>query len=341
MRNITTEITTLRRQWGKRLLILGHHYQSMAVLQHADIVGDSLELARAAAANPDAERIVFCGVHFMAESAVILTGGIRPVYMPDPAAGCPMANMASPEQVALAWEVLASVSADFVPIVYVNSSAEIKAFCGRHGGTTCTSSNALRAFQWALRQNKRIFFLPDEHLGRNTAGELDLEERDLAVYDPKAERGGVRIEKLARARVVLWKGFCPIHMAFTVEQIREVRRVLPDAKIIVHPECRREVVLAADAHGSTAQIVRFVENAPAGSTVVIGTELNLVRRLAEEHKPRVTVKALCCSVCANMAKTNEDNLLEVLSNWPDERRVQVPAETAQDARIALERMLQL
>lgn len=313
----------------------------MAVLQHADIRGDSLELARAAAANTVAERIVFCGVHFMAESAVILTGGTRPVYMPDPSAGCPMANMAALDDVARAWQTLRSASPDWIPVVYVNSSAAIKAFCGRHGGLTCTSSNALRAFEWAFRQNKRIFFLPDEHLGRNTAAQLGLEEETLTIYNPGAEHGGLRTEDLERARVVLWKGFCPIHMAFTVEQIREVRQVLPEAKIIVHPECRREVVLAADAHGSTSQIVRFVENAPPGSTIVIGTELNLVRRLAEEHKSRVTVKALCSSVCANMAKTNEENLLEVLRDWPEERRIRVPPETAREAQAALERMLQV
>ncbi|MCX7590795.1 MAG: quinolinate synthase NadA, partial [Kiritimatiellae bacterium] len=314
---------------------------SMAVLRHADARGYSLELARAAAANPDAERIVFCGVHFMAESADILTGGRCRIYMPDTTAGCPMADMAPTDQVLAAWNFLQSVSDDWLPVVYVNSSAEIKAFCGRHGGTTCTSSNCGRAFRWVLDQNKRIFFLPDQHLGRNTADDIGLEDTTVLVYDPRLPSGGLTKQDLHRTRLVLWKGFCPIHQAFSIEQIREVRATLPDAKIIVHPECRREVVRAADAHGSTAQIVRYVENAPTGSTIVIGTELNLVRRLAEEHRTRVTVKALCSSVCANMAKTNEENLLDVLRNWPEDLQVHVPEETARDALKALERMLQV
>jgi len=227
----------------------------------------------------------------------------------------------------------------WLPVVYVNSTAEVKACCGRWGGSTCTSSNAARVFEWAFRQSKRVLFLPDEHLGVNTAHDLGVPDAEIAVYDGRQPDGGLTAETLGRARVVAWKGFCIVHVAFTPEQVQEVRRLMPEARIIVHPESPREVVRLSDAHGSTAQIIQYVAAAPNGATIMVGTELNLVQRLAGQHAGRVTVKALRPSVCANMAKTNEANLLDVLENWPADRAIRVPAAVAAEARASLERML--
>ena len=341
MNEVHQQIEALRREWGRRLLVLGHHYQDDAVLQHADVIGDSLELARQAGASA-AERIVFCGVHFMAESADLLTAPEQAVYMPDTSAGCPMADMAEAHRVARAWDLLERSGGGWLPVVYVNSTAELKALVGRHGGATCTSSNAARVWQWALAQNRRVFFLPDEHLGRNTAADLGIADADVARFDPRAPDGGLDPATLGRVRVLLWQGFCPIHVVFTLEQVRAIRAQEPDARIIVHPETPREVVRLCDAHGSTSQIIRYVEGLPAGTTVYVGTEAHLVRRLAERLRPRgVTVKLLRTSICPNMAKTNERNLLAVLQHWPDRNRVRVPAHLVADARQALERMLRL
>jgi quinolinate synthase len=338
---IGEQIEAIRREWGKRLLILGHHYQGPLVLRHVDAKGDSLELARAAASHPEAEKIVFCGVKFMAESADILTGGNQTVYMPETLAGCPMANMADADGMRKAWEVLRGGGDDWLPVVYVNSTAEVKASCGELNGSACTSSNAPRVLQWVFGQKKRVFFLPDEHLGANTAFDMGIPDGEVKVYDPRQEDGGLRAEDIRAARVVVWKGFCIVHVGFGVHQIQEIRRRSPTAKIIVHPETPREVVRLADAHGSTAQIIRYVETAPAGSEIVVGTELNMVSRLAEEQRGRVTVRALLPSVCANMAKTNERNLLAVLRNWPIENEIHVPAEVAEPARRCLQTMLTL
>ncbi|MBA4386901.1 MAG: quinolinate synthase [Verrucomicrobia bacterium] len=342
MKGLGTQIDEIRKQWGKRLLILGHHYQRLSVLRHTDERGDSLELSRKAAAHTEAERIVFCGVRFMAESADILTRQDQVVYMPEPSAGCPMANMATVVDMESAWKLLtATAGPDWLPIVYVNSSAEVKACCGRHGGTTCTSSNAARAFQWAFSAKKRVFFLPDEHLGANTAHDYGIPDEEVAVYNPKIEAGGLSPDVMKRAKVIVWKGFCIVHTAFTVAHVKAVREMLPGAKIIVHPETPKDVVRLADAHGSTSQIIKYVEAAPDGSTIVIGTEANLIDRLAQEQAGRVTIKALSPSVCANMARTNERNLMEVLRDWPEANRVSVPSDVADDARKALERMLQI
>jgi len=340
MHTTGSRIAEIRRRLGPELLILGHHYQRAAVLRHADAVGDSLPLSRHAAASR-APRIVFCGVRFMAESAAVLCGPGQTVYMPEMSAGCPMADMVRPGTLEAAWRTLNRNAADWLPVVYVNSSAEVKAFCGRHGGITCTSSNAGRAFKWAFARNRRVFFLPDEHLGANTAAELGLPDAHVLVYDYKREGGGVGADALSRARVALWKGFCLVHTAFTAAHIAAAREALPAARIIVHPETPREAARLADARGSTSQIIRYVQSAPDGATIVIGTELNLVQRLAEEQRERVTVKALAPSVCANMAKTNEANLLAVLETWDARRIVRVPADVAAGARAALERMLAL
>ncbi len=223
----------------------------------------------------------------------------------------------------------------------MNSNAEVKAVCGKHGGSTCTSSNAERIFKWALDKGDRILFLPDEHLGANSAHDLGLADDEVAIYDYKKENGGLSLEEIKAAKVIVWKGFCIVHQAFTVAHVEKVRELLPEAKIIVHPESPKEVVRICDAHGSTAQIIDYVKNAPDGSTIIVGTELNLIQRLAEQEKGRVFVKALVPSVCANMAKTNEANLLNTLQNWPEHQKVTVAADIADDARASLEIMLSL
>lgn len=338
---INEKICALRERYGSDLLILGHHYQRDAVLAHADERGDSLELARKAAARQDAKRIVFCGVRFMAESADIVTGPEQTVYMPVPAAGCPMARMADAVAMRRAWSDLNAVSDDWLPVVYVNSTVDVKACCGEWGGSACTSSNAGRVFEWVFKQGKKIFFLPDEHLGVNTAYDLEIPPDEVCVYDPRLPKGGLTADALRRARVVVWRGFCLVHAAFTVESVREVRRVRPAAKIIVHPETPRPVVELADAHGSTSQIIDYVKNAPSGSEIVIGTEQNLVQRLADEERGRLTVKSLAPILCANMAKTHAHDLLTLLQDWPEDSRVTVPESVAGPARRALETMLSL
>lgn len=337
---VKDEIESIRQEWGARLMILGHHYQNPAVLAHADVIGDSLELARKAAAS-QAERIVFCGVHFMAESADILTKPSQRVYMPEPAAGCPMAAMADEAQVEKAWAFLRQQGEDWLPVVYVNSTARIKAFCGQTGGSACTSSNAAKVFQWALNQGKKIFFLPDIHLGLNSAHDLGIPDGETAIYEYQKPNGGLTADQLRGVKVLVWGGFCPIHVNFTMEDVKLMRSTFPEAKIIVHPEAPKEIVRMVDAHGSTAQIIKYVEAAPAGSTIVIGTESQLVKRLAEEHKGRVAIRMLKGSFCPNMAKTNEQNLLRVLKEWPDRNAVRVPASLIPDARLCLERMLAL
>lgn len=337
--NAGRRIEDIRKEWGRRLLILGHYYQRDVVLRHADVRGDSLELARNAASRGEAERIVLCGVRFMAESAAILAAPGQKVYLPAAEAGCPMADMADAEDAEAAMSSLGRTGIGWLPVVYVNSSAEVKAWCGRNGGSTCTSSNARRVMEWALKQGRKVLFLPDEHLGWNTAHDMGIPDARVRVYDSVRENGGLSVADVRDAEVVVWKGYCLIHTRFTVAQVQAVRKAIPDARIIVHPETPREVVRMADAHGSTSQIIKFVEAAPAGSTVVVGTEVNLVERLAAEQAGRVTVKALSQSVCANMAKTNEAALLKVLDSWPDKSRVVVPDETAAYARAALDRML--
>jgi quinolinate synthase len=341
MSEITQQIEEIRKQWGSKLLILGHHYQRVSVLQHADEVGDSLELARKASDHKEAERIVFCGVRFMAETADILSGPDQTVYMPDTSAGCPMASMADAENMMAAWQVLKSVYSNWLPIVYVNSTAEVKACCGRLGGSACTSSNAKKVFERTFQQGKRVFFLPDEHLGANTAHDMHVSDDEVVVYDPRQKGGGIDEDTLAKSRVVVWKGFCLVHTAFTVTHVHEVRKLYPHAKIIVHPETPKEVLRLCDAHGSTSQIIKYVQSAADGSTIVIGTEHNLVERLAAENAGRVTVKALAPSVCANMSRTNEENLLSLLTGWPAANEVHVPKDVAADARKCLEKMLRV
>ena len=335
---------------GDRVFVLGHHYQRDEVIQFADVTGDSFKLARDAAARPDAEFIVFCGVHFMAESADILTGPGQQVILPDLAAGCSMADMARLTQVELAWEALeaAGIAESVVPVTYMNSSADIKAFCGRNGGLVCTSSNAEVALEWAFEQrpDAKILFLPDQHLGRNTAVQkMGLTVDDCVVWDPHRPGGGLTPEQLRDARMILWKGHCSVHGRFSPEVVDELRATIPDVQILVHPECRHEVVLKADLVGSTEFIIKTIEAAPAGSSWAIGTELNLVKRLAAAH-PDKNISFLDKTVCycSTMNRIDLPHLvwaLESLVAGTVVNRIEVDPETEKWALVALERMLSL
>jgi quinolinate synthase len=333
-------IERVRSELGATVVILGHHYQRDEVIRFADYTGDSLDLSRAAASCGDADYIVFCGVDFMAESAALLCNESQTVLLPSASARCPMAGMADVETASVAWAKLAAMwPDDIVPITYQNSSAELKAFCGERDGAVCTSSNADAVFRWALERKGHILFFPDEHLGRNTALSSGLQPEEVAVWDP--ERPSEDLSGWRAKRVVVWKGYCHVHTFFTEEQIAAARAEYPGATVIVHPECPAPVVARADGAGSTSYIVRAVEEAPAGSTFVIGTEVNLVDRLAREH-PDQTVVALARSVCGAMSCINPQNLLDVLEGlWAgrEEQAVRVPREVAEAARAALDRML--
>jgi quinolinate synthase len=333
---------------GDKVFVLGHHYQRDEVVQFADVTGDSFKLAREAAARPQASYVVFCGVHFMAESADILTGADQQVVLPDLAAGCSMADMASAEQVAEAWDVLtdAGMADETVPVSYMNSSAAIKAFTGRHGGTICTSSNAKVAMQWALEKGRKVLFLPDQHLGRNTAVlELGLALDDCVVYNPRRPGGGLTGEQLRAATVILWKGHCSVHGRFTKECVDEVRERVPGVSVLVHPECTHEVVTSADLVGSTEFIINTIEAAPAGSAWAIGTELNLVSRLAKAHPDKTIVfldKTVC--FCSTMNRIDLPHLVWALESLVDGRvvnRIEVDPDIAHHAKVALDQMLAL
>ena len=336
---------------GDRVFVLGHHYQRDEVIQFADVTGDSFKLARDAAARPEADYIVFCGVHFMAESADILTAEHQKVVLPDLAAGCSMADMARIAQVEDAWDALerAGVAATTVPVTYMNSSADIKAFCGRHGGTVCTSSNAEVALGWAFDQHgpdTKVLFLPDQHLGRNTAVlQLGLSLDDCVVWDPHRPNGGLTADQLRDAKMILWKGHCSVHGRFSPDVVDSLRAEIPGINILVHPECRHEVVLKADLVGSTEFIIKTIEAAPAGSAWAIGTELNLVKRLANAHPDKRIVfldKTVC--FCSTMNRIDLPHLvwaMEALVDGSVVNRIEVDPETAKWALVALERMLAL
>jgi quinolinate synthase len=337
-----------RAALGDRAFVLGHHYQRDEVIQFADVTGDSFKLARDAAARPDAEYIVFCGVHFMAESADILTADNQQVVLPDLAAGCSMADMARLVQVEDAWARLADAGvADVtVPITYMNSSADIKAFCGRHGGAVCTSSNAKRSLEWAFEQGEKVLFLPDQHLGRNTAVlELGLSLDDCVVIDPHKPGFGVTDEQLRDATMLLWRGHCSVHGRFSAESVADVRERIPGVNVLVHPECKHEVVTQADYVGSTEYIIKTIAAAPAGSAWAVGTELNLVKRLGQQHPDKTVVfldKTVC--FCSTMNRIDLPHLVWALENLVEGRvvnRIEVDADTAHWARVALDRMLAL
>jgi quinolinate synthase len=341
---IYDRIREAKRRLGDRVVVLGHHYQRDDVICHADLTGDSFKLARMASQRTEAEYIVFCGVHFMAESADILSGDHQQVILPDLAAGCSMADMAQLEQVETAWEQLQDLGIDsMMPITYMNSAANIKAFCGRHEGVVCTSSNAVPLFDWALKEREKLFFFPDEHLGRNTGVKFGIPLDQMVVWDPRQELGGNSPEKLKDARIILWRGFCSVHGRFLPRHVDERRAEYPGIKILVHPECRYEVVTKSDLNGSTEFIIKTIAEAEAGSRWAVGTELNLVNRLAKRHPDKfVTLLAPDLCMCATMFRISPENLLWSLENLVDGHivnRIRVDDDTAKWARVSLDRML--
>ena len=347
-------IRAVKHVMGDRLLMLGHFYQRDEVVQYADFVGDSFQLAQIAKSHPEAEAIVFCGVHFMAETADMLSGAEQSVILPNLAAGCSMADMADIDAVEDCWEDLTRILGDkpneqglapVIPVTYMNSSAVLKAFCGRHGGVVCTSSNAPKVLEWAFARGQRVLFFPDQHLGRNTARAMGTPLAQMPLWNPNAEVGGLSEEAIRDARVILWHGFCSVHNRFSVQQIQMARQRHPGVQVIVHPECPMEVVDAADAYGSTDFIKKAIEAAPAGTTFAIGTEINLVQRLANDH-PEHTIFCLDSIICpcSTMYRIHPSYLawvLEALEKGQVLNKISVPEEIAVDARIALERMLAL
>ncbi|MFD1019383.1 quinolinate synthase NadA [Thalassobacillus hwangdonensis] len=337
-------VRDVKRRMGDRLYLPGHHYQKDEVIQFANDRGDSLKLAQLSADNHKAEAIVFCGVHFMAETADILTKDTQHVYLPDMRAGCSMADMADIEQTEAAWKQLQDLFGETIlPLTYVNSTAAIKAFVGKHGGATVTSSNAERMVQWAFSKKERILFLPDQHLGRNTAFNLGIPLDEMAVWDP-IHQELIATRPLEEIKVILWKGHCSVHENFTVANVHEVRSSSPDMKIIVHPECRREVVALADDAGSTNHIIKTIEAAPKGSSWAIGTEMNLVNRLIQENPDKHIVslnKNMC--PCLTMNRIDLPHLtwcLESIEKGTPHNRIIVEDSIATDAKLALNRMLQ-
>jgi quinolinate synthase len=336
------QILEYKKKLGKELVILAHHYQRKEIVDLGDYKGDSFGLSQNAAQNSDAKYIVFCGVHFMAESAAILAQPHQIVQMPDMDAGCWMADMANTVNVQAAWDQVTEIVGedDITPAVYMNADAGIKAFCGRHEGIVCTSSNARAALEWSFARRPRSFFFPDQHLGRNTGNAMGLAPEEMVLWKPDQPLGGNTVEQIKKAKIYLWDGYCLVHTRFTPEEMTGMREKYPDAKLVVHPECTQEVVALADAVGSTSYIVKYVEEAPAGSTIVIGTEINLIDRLAHVHKDK-TVLPLKESLCPNMYKINPENLLDSLVHIGEKNVVTVPEDIKRDAKLALDRMLTL
>jgi len=341
-KKVIEKILAVKDSLGESLLILTHHYQRKEIVDLGDFRGDSFGLSQRAAADRKAQFIVFCGVHFMAESAEILSRPHQIVQIPALEAGCWMADMADVRTVEEAWEDISSIIGEesIVPIVYMNSDAGLKAFSGRHGGVACTSSNAPDAFMWGFKKHEKVFFFPDQHLGRNSGYILGIPQEEMIVWNPKKPLGGNSSESIKRAKVILWDGYCLVHTRFQVEHIQEMRKRYPDARIVVHPECTREVVEEADAVGSTSFIVKYIREAPPGTTVIVGTEINLINRLSLEHQDK-TILDLHYSLCPNMFRVNLENLLETLENIGQVNVITVPEAIKKDARLALERMLTL
>ena len=349
-------IAAAKRTLGSRVVILGHHYQRDEVIKFADFTGDSLKLARAAATKHEAEFIVFCGVHFMAESADILRAPHQKVVLPDLAAGCSMADMAAPDQLDIAWreigqmgvrpDVVENGRQGLIPVTYINSSAAIKAFVGAHGGIVCTSTNAASVMQWAWERGEKILMLPDQHLGRNTGYKMGVPLDEMVVWDPNEMWGGLTAEQLAKAKLILWKGHCSVHTRFTTQQIDAFRKQHPHGRVVAHPECTWDVVQAADESGSTEYIINTVKNSPAGTTWAVATEVHLVNRLAHDVAPDKTVVTLdpfgC--LCSTMFRVSPNHLLWILEGLVEgkiQNQITVPEDQKHDARLALDRMLQV
>jgi quinolinate synthase len=341
-------IAAAREQLGSRLVILGHHYQRDEVIKFADYTGDSFRLARQIASRPEADYIVFCGVHFMAESADVLCAPHQQVILPDLAAGCSMADMVAPDQLETCWEELTQmgISARVVPVTYINSAASIKSFVGERGGTVCTSSNAAATLKWAFARGEKVLFLPDQHLGRNTAYKMGIPLDEMVVWDPDQIFGGVDPDQIKRAKMILWKGHCSVHTRFTVQQIEAIRRQHQGVRVIVHPEVPWDVVQAADDSGSTEYIIKTVSNSPVGSVWAVGTEVHLVNRLATDLAPDRTVLSLdrfgC--LCSTMFRVSPNHLLWILEELVEGRvhnRITVPDDQKHWTRVALDRMLSI
>ena len=370
-------IAAARRELGSRLLILGHHYQRDEVIKFADATGDSFRLARQIASHPDADYIVFCGVHFMAESADVLAAPHQQVILPDLAAGCSMADMVEPDQLENCWEELTQMGvvdgpakaghydpradvddrsvrlqadqgrkAGVVPVTYINSAASIKAFVGERGGTVCTSSNAAATLKWAFARGEKVLFLPDQHLGRNTAYKMGISLDEMVVWDPNEIYGGLDPDQVAKAKMILWKGHCSVHTRFSVAQIEAIRKQHPGIRVIVHPEVPWEVVQASDDSGSTEYIIKAVTNSPKGSVWAVGTEVHLVNRLANVLAPDRTVLSLDTfgCLCSTMFRVSPNHLLWILEELVEDRvhnRITVPDEQKHWTRVALDRMLSI
>ena len=344
---LDVRIAEARARLGERVVILGHHYQRDEIIKFADYRGDSFKLSQFAASQGKAERIVFCGVHFMAETACVLSQDHQRVILPNLTAGCSMADMAHIDDVLDCWDDLSAVlpRGSLVPITYMNSTAAIKALCGREGGIVCTSSNAAAAFAWAFDRGEKILFLPDQHLGRNTAARLGVHLDEMMVWNPFKPLGGHAEEDIAQAKVILWQGHCSVHTRFSVKQIEEARRRYPDVNVIVHPECVMEVVQAADANGSTETIIKTIEQAESGTTWAVGTEISLVNRIANEN-PDKTVFCLDSVVCpcSTMYRIHPAYLSWVLDGMEEGvvlNEITVDDGTRRDAKIALDRMLRV
>jgi quinolinate synthase len=344
---ITARIGAARAALGSRAVILGHHYQREDIVAFADFRGDSYKLSQWAAEQREAEFIVFCGVHFMAEAADILRAPHQKVVLPNMAAGCSMADMADPDDVYAAWDELHEAGIDgIVPVTYMNSAASLKAFVGRNGGIVCTSSNAVAVLKWAFERGKRVFFFPDQHLGRNTGLKMGIGRDEMAVWDykrPFGSLGGATQQELERSRIILWKGHCSVHARFTVDQIRGARAAYPGIKVVVHPECRMEVVQEADCDGSTEYIARVITESPPGSQWAVGTEINLVHRLATENPDKLVfcLDPVVCP-CSTMYRVHPAYLLWVLEGLVRGEvinQIVVDGETKQYAKVALDRML--
>jgi quinolinate synthase len=347
-------IAAAKSTLGKRLVILGHHYQRDEVIKFADYTGDSLKLSRAAASRGEAEYIVFCGVHFMAESADILRAPHQKVVLPDLAAGCSMADMAAPDQLDICWREISQMRVPtdeevngrrgVVPVTYINSSAAIKAFCGEHGGIVCTSTNAHAIMSWAWERGEKLLMLPDQHLGRNTAFKMGVPLDEMVVWDPNEMWGGLEPAQVQKAKLILWKGHCSVHTRFTVAQIDAFRKQYPDGRVVAHPECTLEVVQAADESGSTEYIINTVRKSPPGTTWAVATEVHLVNRLATEvrgDKNVVTLDPFGC-LCSTMFRVSPNHLLWVLEGLVEgqiHNQIIVPEAIKSNARLALDRML--
>ena len=343
---VDRRIRDARNALGKRVVILGHHYQRDEVIKFADVRGDSFKLAQWAASQKDAEYIVFCGVHFMAESADVLSADYQKVLLPDMSAGCSMADMAAIDQVETCWDDLERITSELIiPVTYMNSTAAIKAFCGKHNGAVCTSSNASAVMRWALERGDKILFLPDQHLGRNTGYSLGLRLNVMPVWDPYEELGGNATEVLKNSRVILWNGHCSVHQRFLPQHVRQVRSRYPGIRVISHPECRFEVAQLSDEVGSTEHIIKCIAQSPASTKWAVGTEIHLVNRLKNENPDRFIIPLDDCGcLCSTMFRIDPQHLLWSLENLVEGRvpnQVTVPADVAANARVALNRMLEI